>query len=436
MDGTSSYLTLTVLEEEPYRSYITDNEWWTIVPEFDITLTESALLFGKYPGFTTTEEHTITYPKIHKLRYVRREYSGETIYLSFTKDLAKNREDRTNRKGTYTRPAGETGEITEYTHADQHGETNSTTGIIRLDADEPASDDVVMSAGVPYLIKPDLPANGQRQYRIFKSSTDAGNYNSTRKDTDPVGFGSEKLWAKIKFAQEMNGATQRAMVKSGTYTVPVFVSVADGENVVKEAVEMDGDKKKTFRVDDDVIGSTEYYRSTDRHYTFVGTLYKSFLPHYCYFLGWDSANKCAKFYYHNGNFTTIDNEMRWANGTGVIVPVLAKDLSEGKFDYDVEEAKDMANPAQWKLLEAFADDSFKHTGGGTAKQYVMDFNAPDMIANDDSEVTGIANVDATDNVVINGSADVYTVNGQKVGTSLEGLPKGIYIVNGKKFIVK
>ena len=128
--------------------------------------------------------------------------------------------------------------------------------------------------------------------------------------------------------------------------------------------------------------------------------------------------------------------MRWANGTGVIVPVLAGDLSEGKFRYGVTVASDMANPAQWKLLETFADDSFKHTGGGTAKQYVMDFNAPDMIAVDDSEVTGIANVDATDNVVINGSADVYTVNGQKVGTSLEELPKGIYIVNGKKFIVK
>lgn len=33
---------------------------------------------------------------------------------------------------------------------------------------------------------------------------------------------------------------------------------------------------------------------------------------------------------------------------------------------------------------------------------------------------------------------VYNINGQKVadGTSLEGLPKGIYIVNGKKHVVK
>ena len=430
----NAYAANTVLEEEPYRSYITDNEWWTIVPEFDITRSESALFFGRYPGVTTTGQ--ISYPKIHKLRYVRREYSGETIYLNFTQDLATQREDRTNRKGIFTRADGESGEITAYTNADQHGAVDSETGILKVLSNIPAGDDVVMSAGVPYLIKPDLPANGQRQYRIFKSTTDAASYNNNKAQNDPVGIGLETLYAKIKFAQEMSGEDQRALVKSGTYTVPVFVSVADGEGVVKEAVEMDGSTQKIFRPDDEVTSAVEYYRSADRHYTFVGTLYKSFLPHYCYFLGWDSANNCAKFYYHNGNFETIDNEMRWANGTGVIVPVLAEDLSEGKFNYDVEEAKDMANPAQWDLLTKFADDSFKHTGGGTAKQYVMDFNAPDMIAVDDSEVTGIANVDATDNVVINGSADVYTVNGQKVGTSLEGLPKGIYIVNGKKFIVK
>ena len=31
---------------------------------------------------------------------------------------------------------------------------------------------------------------------------------------------------------------------------------------------------------------------------------------------------------------------------------------------------------------------------------------------------------------------VYTISGQYVGTSTEGLPQGIYIVNGKKTIVK
>ena len=436
----TAYAANTVLEEEPYRSYITDNEWWTICPEFDITRSEAALLFGKLPGVQVSSGSPAEYPRIHKLRYVRREYSGETIYLSFTKDLATYREERANetanRKGVFTRTDGETGEITAYTNADQHG-TADSYGVVSLNANEPAGDDVVMSAGVPYLIKPNLPANGQRQYRIFKSTLDANNYNNNKAANDPIGYGSETLWAKIKFAQEMGGEAQKLMVKNGTYTVPVFVSVADGTNVVKEEVEKDNGTPKKFRPDDDVTSAVDYYKSADRHYTFVGTLYKSFLPHYCYFLGWDSANKCAKFYYHNGNFETIDNEMRWANGTGVIVPVLATDLTDGKFKYTVSKAESTAKPAQWDLKTTFADDSFVHTGGSTAKQYVMDFNSPDMVAVDDGEVTGIENVNENINENLNGNnTGVYTVNGQYVGTSLKGLAKGVYIVNGKKFIVK
>ena len=37
------------------------------------------------------------------------------------------------------------------------------------------------------------------------------------------------------------------------------------------------------------------------------------------------------------------------------------------------------------------------------------------------------------------NADIYTVNGQLVragSSSIEGLPKGIYIVNGKKLVVR
>ena len=31
---------------------------------------------------------------------------------------------------------------------------------------------------------------------------------------------------------------------------------------------------------------------------------------------------------------------------------------------------------------------------------------------------------------------VYNLNGQFVGISLEGLAKGVYVMNGKKYIVK
>ena len=195
---------------------------------------------------------------------------------------------------------------------------------------------------------------------------------------------------------------------------------------------MDGSTPKTFRPDDDTSSSVTYHRSADRHYTFVGTLYNSFLPHYCYFLGWDSANSCAKFYYHNGNFETIDNEMRWANGTGVIVPVLEDDLSDGAFKYDVAVASDMAHPAQWSLQTTFKDDSFVKSSGGSAKQYLMDFNSPDLIAVG-GDATGIV---APAAVTTTTSEAVYDLQGRKVADSMKGLPKGVYVVGGKKFVVK
>ena len=55
----------------------------------------------------------------------------------------------------------------------------------------------------------------------------------------------------------------------------------------------------------------------------------------------------------------------------------------------------------------------------------------------DAFVTGIKGVVAEDvatrRPVVEG---VYNLSGVKVGNSMENLPKGLYIVNGKKFIVK
>jgi hypothetical protein len=54
---------------------------------------------------------------------------------------------------------------------------------------------------------------------------------------------------------------------------------------------------------------------------------------------------------------------------------------------------------------------------------------------DDSSTSGIENVDTNLNVT-NGNSNVYTLDGRQVGTlaNWQSLPKGIYIVNGKKII--
>ena len=50
----------------------------------------------------------------------------------------------------------------------------------------------------------------------------------------------------------------------------------------------------------------------------------------------------------------------------------------------------------------------------------------------DEDITGIGNVNANDNV---NNDVIYDLNGRKVADN-HALPKGIYIKNGKKFVVK
>lgn len=49
------------------------------------------------------------------------------------------------------------------------------------------------------------------------------------------------------------------------------------------------------------------------------------------------------------------------------------------------------------------------------------------------DATAISNVEVADKVL---EGKVYNLNGQMVGTSTNGLSKGVYIVNGKKVVVK
>ena len=47
--------------------------------------------------------------------------------------------------------------------------------------------------------------------------------------------------------------------------------------------------------------------------------------------------------------------------------------------------------------------------------------------------TGISNIETSNKVL---AGKVFNLNGQLVGTSTQNLSKGIYIVNGKKVIIK
>lgn len=91
-----------------------------------------------------------------------------------------------------------------------------------------------------------------------------------------------------------------------------------------------------------------------------------------------------------------------------------------------------------KYIDGEADDDFNKdiadtNGDGTIDEEDVQ-NIADIICQ--GETTGIENTYVKDDNPYNGTSDVYNLNGQKVGTSLDGLPKGIYIVRGRKVLVK
>lgn len=410
----TEYAANTTLQEEPYRSYITDNEWWTICPTFDITREEASILFGVRNLINTTGP--TKYPYVSKLRYVRRDYSRQTIYLNFSQDLTQHEEDRLS-------------------PTDKHG-ANTARGYVNVLEEAPNEKDIVMSAGVPYLIKPAISPGAYRQFRIFPNENELNKFiaqfsSEEWTNRDFVAFPHETLYNKLKEAEAKTGSQQMADVHQGIYTVPVYVSEADGSGLEKESV---GDTQFT-------IGDLHYYMSKDWKYSFVGTFYKSFMPHYCYFLGWDSSlnngQGAARFWYHNGNFEWHDNNMNWNNETGVICPIYQKE----SFDYKITEAHEDSQqgtvPAQWDLKDKFVDDSFiKKSTGAPAKSYDMIIDSPEVLMENMGITTVIEGFDNYVEPELVEDIKVYNLEGQFVGNSKNGLAKGVYVVNGKKCVIR
>lgn len=82
--------------------------------------------------------------------------------------------------------------------------------------------------------------------------------------------------------------------------------------------------------------------------------------------------------------------------------------------------------AEGKLAKINANTTMK----GLRAYFVFPTSTAAAKLNFDGETTGINNIET--NATVNGK--VYNLNGQYVGNSLNGLKKGIYVVNGKKVI--
>lgn len=352
----------------PLRSYITDNDWWTICSTFDMTREDLIRFYGGSNG---------ELPYVSRLLYVVRNGANNNIGLFFSKNLMNFKYSEATENITVN---GKTVKITNATIAEG----------------KPAATDVVVKAGVPYMIRPNISADANRQFKVYQTT------------------GNNNLYKRIVDAQKEGGDVQMQRIYDGLYTVPAYNinSVDESQEAKEYSVDYKG---KT------VTG----YRSEKYSYTFVGSFYNSLLPQYAYFLGWvgDTDTGHAAFFF-NRNQDKLN--WRWTNETAIIMA----NWGEASGSDEINPATSLADPARWIVDAGNANnDDFVVASGSTSNRGAMDIN---IEAGDVTAIVEINNM-MTDAPTSN---NIYSIDGQYVGTSASKLAKGIYIRNNKKFIVK
>ena len=238
---------------------------------------------------------------------------------------------------------------------------------------------VYLKGGYPYLVKPILPTGTTLSAGLAK-------YIMSKHVYTKAELGNKKT---------ISGTTEY-------YAAPVDnhkVIATDGEGT-----------RLTYKKNNETI---PYY------YYFQGTYTKIPLPQYAYFLGKKSNETLKRFF----RYTSTGNRNWSANSSiiggkcpenAVVITVGAKNDEEiiGNSTFSFTLDNDDFETADVKYQFTIeGEDGFDET----------------------------VNIEKIDGEVVNAAAlkgDVFNVAGQRVGTSIEGLGKGLYIVNGKKVLVK
>lgn len=345
------------------KVYTSDTDWWTICMPYDLTYSEVMRYFSDGSKI----------PVVSKLQYVKRDAEEEQITLCFSKNLMKNKEDFTNGGSL----------------AGVHGDMDDN-GVLKIQVGTaPSANDIVLHAGVAYLIKPTLPASASHTQTIRLTEVVSGQTLTPEQEAD------NSLYNKIKAAQR-NEENWGDLVKNAIYTVPAFDIVSNGSLTV------DGVRCK---------------KSTTYTYSFVGSLFKSPMPTNCYFLGWDSQKNKAAFWYNKYSDPT---DWNWGNMTGIICPNLTEGVS-------VTPSQKLIVAAHWNLEGEMEDDSMGDAGAKRMPAMLFEVDAPEG-----NSATGVSEIQKTEKE----GKTIYNLNGIRVSDSQKSLAKGVYIVNGKKVVVK
>jgi hypothetical protein len=296
-------------------SKIKDNQWWTICVPFDLTKSQLLTMFGDNTATDDTK-----YPNVCTLTKVIRDKDTKIIKLCFGENL----------------------------------ETAATS-----------DDAVVIQAGYPYMIKPNM-----------LEAKDGHTY-----------IPSNHIFA---------------YTPSTTSTTTTLLPSYNADDNVKSTVKENG-------TTDAGDGFT---------YRFIGTYVKTLMPAHGFYLGWDTSSKSAVYYYQGND---ASSKKSWNAYTCIV----GAKMTATKVAQSGDFSNNTYVPAH--LYITCESDLFEGNGAKVG-----------IIFDDESTPTKINGV-AFDNAAANEvTGKVYNMNGQQVRTngSFDGLNKGVYIMNGKKYVVK
>ena len=402
----------TVVNEKIERTYV-QNGYYTFCIPFDMTEDEVIELLGvpastdkvvnKYKENSSitimSEDATPKMPAIHTLKQVTRTMKGTkgTIKLSLTENLASDVESDAPKSGTY-----------QYYKPDDNGagimEDNTHTS-----ADHRGKK-IVIRGGYPYIIKP---------WRVeTKTDNDLGLDVLNRYSFSQVASCVYRTETYIQMGKSNKATSRFAKPFEGHEVQATF---SDGVNATTKAVYKDGDNTINYK------------------YRFQGQFWEQTLPlnsyylakdHLWYYYGSERVGYVWKKYHSIINVSSVLDEVNSKVYTqkmkegdnGASVPFLdanGDEVFEGEFK---------------NVYTNGHDDKFISTSNET-RRVIFDFD--DGIIeydNDGNEVSGIEKMDGVDLTPMTGK--IYDLSGQYVGDSVNGLAKGMYVVNGKKVIVK
>lgn len=406
------------VENEVIKTNYVQGAWYTLCIPFSLTFDQAVEMLGipksvegkteNYLNNALVEEDQI--PDVRTLQTVTRTPgASNTVTMKFTQALVES----------YS--------VCRYWNINTENPNNSDySGTGATDAGEK----IAIRGGYPYLIRPYLPEN--------EVVNNLGKYIMTH-------F-SQELKQEMSCIyldgcwQDLGEYTTEN--KTGRFTKPF-------ENHKIQAVWDDNDE------------STPKYRTHSNgkkyNYTFVGQFWDQKLPRYSFYMVENSSNTAGKWYR-----LASDKNYKWNQYKCIIMVTQEVDdaapegrsylyTNSGKFRnndqtatthsiYPVSSGTDAQGAYKFtdhlyiEFLNGLDDADFTEFAGA---KYVFAFD--DFIQEFDENGNSTTSIDSIDGDAINTvvtDGKVYNMAGQYVGNSLEGLSKGMYIVNGKKYIVR